>query len=372
MTILGPDLASYEEGLDLSTLTDAEFVIVKATQGSGYVDPFFKGWIAQAKALNKLPIWYHFLTTDASPAAQAAHIKANVDPSLPGMADFEPTNGSQPTLPFLVQFIDACIALDLRLKLSYLPRWYWSQLGSPSLSSLYSRGVRLVSSAYPGASGTGPNQYEADGGDNGEGWVPYTLTDEPPLIWQFTDRAAEGGQLVDYNAFKGTIAQLAEFLDEPVPAGTPTPPPPSNPYAQIQQGSRGDAVITLQRLLNKHGYGLGVDGDFGPETDRAVRAYQFAHSLHVDGQVGKDTWGSLLAGQTGTTYPGTELKYGSTGALVRRVQQQLLNRGYDIGSSGVDGNFGKDTRAAVESFQKVHKLQVDGIVGVHTWGALFN
>lgn len=370
VTILGPDLASYEEGLDLSTLTDAEFVIIKATQGDSYTNPYYKGWLAQAKATSKLPVWYHFLTTSASPAAQAAHIKANIgDLSLPGMADFEPTTGSQPTLPFLIAFIDACLAIDLRLKLSYLPRWYWSKLGSPSLNSLSSRGIRIVSSAYPGATGTGPNQYAADGGDEGEGWAPYLAGFEPPLIWQFTDDAQEGGQKVDYNAYKGTLADLAAFLDEPVPGGTPTPPPPSNPYPQIEKGSRGDAVVTLQRLLNKHGYGLRIDGDFGPLTDKAVRAYQFAHSLQVDGQVGPQTWGSLLNGHAGIAYEG-ETRYGSTGPLVRRVQQQLLNRGYN--PQGVDGDFGKNTRAAVEAFQRNHHLQVDGIVGVHTWGALFN
>lgn len=372
MTIFGPDMASYQEGLKIASLTDAAFVIIKATQGDSYVDPYYADWVAQAKAADKLPCWYHFLTTSASPAAQAAHAKSVVDASLPGMLDWEPTTGSTPTFAFLISVIDAFTAEDLRIKIVYAPAWYIKQLGVTDISALVTRGVAIVSSNYPGASGTGPKQYAADGGDEGPGWAPYpgVTPKVVPAIWQFTDDAQEGGQKVDYNAYKGTIAQLAEFLDEPAPSGTPTAPPSSNRYPQIQKGSTGDAVVTLQRLLNKHGYGLLVDGKFGAHTDGAVRAYQASHSLSVDGQVGPKTWGSILAGEAGTPYPGIEIRQGMTGSTVRRVQQQLLNRGYN--PQGVDGDFGKDTRAAAEAFQKANHLQVDGIVGVHTWGSLFN
>jgi hypothetical protein len=60
--------------------------------------------------------------------------------------------------------------------------------------------------------------------------------------------------------------------------------------AMLAKGSRGESVKQLQSLL-----GLGVDGDFGPATDKAVRAYQTAHGLEPDGKVGPATWKLLLA-----------------------------------------------------------------------------
>ncbi len=57
-------------------------------------------------------------------------------------------------------------------------------------------------------------------------------------------------------------------------------------------------VKVLQALLNGYGYACGsVDGDFGAKTDSAVKAYQTANNLAVDGWVGKNTWHKLLGGE---------------------------------------------------------------------------
>ena len=62
----------------------------------------------------------------------------------------------------------------------------------------------------------------------------------------------------------------------------------------IKKGSKGDAVKKLQQILNSKGYKLTVDGDFGPATEAAVKAYQAANHLEVDGEVGEKTWASLM------------------------------------------------------------------------------
>ncbi len=63
----------------------------------------------------------------------------------------------------------------------------------------------------------------------------------------------------------------------------------------LSQGSQGDGVEVLQRLLGYRGYSVVVDGDFGPQTDAVVRAFQADRGIPVDGLVGPVTWATLLA-----------------------------------------------------------------------------
>ncbi|MFC8240857.1 protein kinase domain-containing protein [Streptomyces chartreusis] len=72
-----------------------------------------------------------------------------------------------------------------------------------------------------------------------------------------------------------------------------------------------------------------------------------------------------------TYYSGTELTVrGNRGQRVVQVQCMLTKRGYSVGSSGVDGEFGDATLAAVKQFQGAKGLEVDGEVGPNTWAAL--
>lgn len=64
----------------------------------------------------------------------------------------------------------------------------------------------------------------------------------------------------------------------------------------LRNGSKGTQVRVLQWLLNENGYNAGtVDGIFGANTQKAVKAFQKARGLEVDGVVGKNTWTKLLA-----------------------------------------------------------------------------
>lgn len=87
-------------------------------------------------------------------------------------------------------------------------------------------------------------------------------------------------------------------------------------------------------------------------------------------------WGELK----GVDYSGSQeepmaeikptLKRGSKGDYVRILQTMLENKGYDLGSYGIDGDYGRATEAAVKAFQKDHGLKADGICGEKTWAAL--
>src|SRR5215210_2003864 len=62
------------------------------------------------------------------------------------------------------------------------------------------------------------------------------------------------------------------------------------------------------------------------------------------------------------------LKLGSGGEAVAAVEHRLVDLGFQM---HVDGYFDKATERAVRSFQRRAGLEVEGIVGATTWGALF-
>ncbi|MEV6103721.1 protein kinase [Streptomyces sp. NPDC051940] len=62
------------------------------------------------------------------------------------------------------------------------------------------------------------------------------------------------------------------------------------------QGDTGQRVVQLQCMLTKRGYSIGsagVDGEFGSYTLAAVKRFQTAKGIVVDGEVGPQTWGAL-------------------------------------------------------------------------------
>lgn len=72
---------------------------------------------------------------------------------------------------------------------------------------------------------------------------------------------------------------------------TPVTPAVSVARPVLKRGSKNGSVMVLQELLNSKGYNCGtVDGIFGEKTDKAVRAFQKANKLVVDGIVGPKTW----------------------------------------------------------------------------------
>ena len=68
----------------------------------------------------------------------------------------------------------------------------------------------------------------------------------------------------------------------------------------------------------------------------------------------------------------TLLNQGSSGSEVKKLQQALVDAGYDVGSSGVDGIYGSNTAAAVKQYQQANGLTVDGIAGNQTLNKLYD
>ncbi|WP_216216416.1 penicillin-insensitive murein endopeptidase [Amycolatopsis aidingensis] len=120
-------------------------------------------------------------------------------------------------------------------------------------------------------------------------------------------------------------------------------------------GNRGVDVLAAQYLLRQHQQQVEVDGVFGAGTEEAVRAFQSAQGLGVDGIVGPNTWGALTV----------TIRQGDQGDAVRAVQVQLNAK--DDASLTVSGNYDSATRSAVLEFQRHAGIGVDGVTGPVTW-----
>ncbi|WP_156324067.1 peptidoglycan-binding protein [Bacillus sp. JCM 19034] len=63
----------------------------------------------------------------------------------------------------------------------------------------------------------------------------------------------------------------------------------------VRNGARGNLTRVLQALLYIKGFNPGpLDGIFGGGTEKAVRDFQRAQGITVDGIVGQQTWGRLF------------------------------------------------------------------------------
>lgn len=129
-------------------------------------------------------------------------------------------------------------------------------------------------------------------------------------------------------------------------------------------GDEGAAVRDIQDRLDALGFACDPDprSIFGDGTREAVRGFQKARGLDVDGIVGPDTWRSLY--EAGYRL-GDRMMFlrrpMMRGEDVSELQSRLSSLGFDPGK--VDGVFGPRTEAAVVEFQHNRDLAEDGKVG---------
>lgn len=120
--------------------------------------------------------------------------------------------------------------------------------------------------------------------------------------WSNGKVTISGSDISGADIVNNTITTKKDLSSKPTPTTpTPTPTPAETyPYGKasetsgnIKQGAKGNAVKAIQYALNKLGYGnsgtSSVDGIFGSNTAKAVRAFQKAMGIKQDGIVGKNT-----------------------------------------------------------------------------------
>jgi peptidoglycan hydrolase-like protein with peptidoglycan-binding domain len=151
----------------------------------------------------------------------------------------------------------------------------------------------------------------------------------------------------------GALAVVWLALAGPAAAAAPR-------FPNQSLGNRGVDVKALQGLLMAHGAPIRVDGIFGVSTDAAVRTFQAARTLTVNGQADEATWTALLV----------RVETGSTGEAVKALQRQLNEK--RRAGLVVDGVFGATTRAALLAFQRHEGLTLTAVAGPLTWRYLLH
>lgn len=143
--------------------------------------------------------------------------------------------------------------------------------------------------------------------------------------------------------------------------------PTTNNMPVLRIGSTGLSVRVVQAKLN-----ILVDGQFGPITDAAVKAFQRSKGLKADGIVGPITWRALNAVAAAPAAPKPVVaKVNTTEVQAWKSYQSSLKDIY--GYNGViDGVAGRLTWSATQRFLKkryAYNGVIDGVAGKLTWSA---
>lgn len=165
---------------------------------------------------------------------------------------------------------------------------------------------------------------------------------------------------------------------KPTVKPTATPKPSSSTssdseYSTLKKGAKGSAVRKMQKRLAALGYSVGaIDGVFGDDTLFAVNLFQCAIGYTEHTYASAAMQEKLYSRKAPEYDPYAPLKEGDKGADVRLMQTFLFDLGYTLGDKGIDGVYGKATKAAVERFQFVAGLEVTGEADADTLKRLYD
>ncbi|KAI1813902.1 glycoside hydrolase family 25 protein [Poronia punctata] len=198
--VQGFDISSYQPSVDFAGAyaDGARFVIIKATEGTGYIDPTFSDHYVGATNAGLLRGGYHYAHLDStSGATQAQYFLANGGGwsgdgiTLPGMLDLEGdcVLSAADAVAWIKDFSDTYHASTGVYPLLYTnPSWWASCTGD---SSAFIDTNPLVLAHYADAAGTPPG-----------GWPFYSF-------WQYNDAYPYGGDSEVWNGDMDGLLRLA-------------------------------------------------------------------------------------------------------------------------------------------------------------------
>lgn len=273
MTLFFPDISVLEPGINLS---GALAVCANATDGCDWFSICFQSHKAEADSRGSFFLASHILRPEhADMQAAWAFGKAG---KLPLVLRFK--QGTKASLDEALEFIEEYRKQGGITYLLDLPRKHWQKMGCPSLRAFGCRGMMLISSAF--------TRYNDS--NTGCGWQAYGGMS--PVIWRYTDHQLINGTPVNFNAYRGSLAQF-KFLA--TIGKLPVPPPvkvkePRVILPALRLGSTGEFVGRAQTCLNKFGAELEVNGTFDSDTQAYVEFLQLTHNLDPTGIIDSATW----------------------------------------------------------------------------------
>ena len=291
--LFGIDISSHQKGIELKDVPCA-FVLIKATQGTDYVNPDLKRTYNQAKKLKKLVGFYHYASNGGS-TAEAKHFLDTVA-SIKAtnyilVLDWEKgSNANWGDVAYAQSFLDY-----VKFKTGITPFIYMPKNATREFDwSKTAKTYPLWAAQYRNYVETG---YQENPWTDNKGFGAW----EAPLIYQFTS----AGKL---NGWDGHLDLNVTYMDEKEWKEWATPGKkvlnPKNikgnymvdtsEYPMIRKGHKNEWVRLLQNALNLYEFDLDSDGIFGILTDAAVRSFQKQNGLTVDGVVGPATWRKLF------------------------------------------------------------------------------
>ena len=125
-------------------------------------------------------------------------------------------------------------------------------------------------------------------------------------------------------------------------------------------------TLEIQKFLTSNGFKPGpIDGQSGPQTVAAIKAFQTINGLLADGIVGNKTKASMRSytGCVTNTCTARDNRNANLNS-VEGIQTYLSNNGFNPGI--IDGEMGSYTKEAIKAFQRKVGLIPDGVAGART------
>lgn len=273
----GIDISRWQKDIQLSRVP-CDFVIVKATQGTGYVSPTYKQQITSAEALGKYLGVYHYASSGGA-AAEAEHFLQTVADYIGKAILVLDWEGEQNA-----NFNNPLYALDflnyVKKRTGITPFIYMSK--SVCRQYKWDASFPLWCAQYKNQQ---PSGYQAQPWTDAKGFGAW----QSPKIFQYSSKGQldgySGNLDLDIAYMDGaewlSYAQGKVIVKEPEDHGSFNLP-------VIRRGSSGKAVKLWQVILGFKGND--IDGLFGIITQEETRQFQIEHHLDPDGVVGPVTW----------------------------------------------------------------------------------